>query len=1126
MSALGSPPINDSMKTYMLRSSTPASNEKVMLYLESMQSAPPDNEDMDRFEEMPPSEVGSRVSKTRSQASRKSRSQVSRSQVSRREPGVETIEEIRSDMQEQSEAGKTVPIHSDAAPNQDPHFLLPEDYRVRKKFESYQTDQTWGNSGPIPGTEPRVRDKFQSKQTIPTFGFTGSEPPSIHPSDEAPVSPPGQRPDIGQPWSPPITAAGIGLPPSVASPISSRPHNPFQEYGMTSAFGESSPYDPIPIQSNGHLSPKAASRAMSPGRSAATTRYPPLPDSTMSPGRTLSPNAVYDMDRRITKTPSIAPSESASQVPKARREREREREPSVKPVRSEVEAQPRSGSGGGSRGERSRVEGSNAARSQVPPPMSPPPRSQVPAPMSPPQRSQVPSAMSPPPRSQATAPPQPMLMPMSPRSQATAPPPRQMSMSPRSQASRPSNVPPPQILSPARSNRTIPPSAIAAANAYYNAQSPEPVPVPPADPTPTQSRPASPDQELTHEEQNLVNGYFTTNGGLRPTATPGTMPMDMRTTSYAPSAMAPSTLGPDVVNSHYHDGELCQLLHALDQPMAEPVKKAVRKAVRTRIKKLGMKYDNKSIEQYRRSYHDHDPSVHLSPPPAPAAGPDPQVLAAQIAAASVDETPAWARNLLDNVIHLTAKVDQVDTKVDRVVELRSSRGGGSVEDSQRYDRRRREREYVPSQSEMNQTMTQQQTVLTEGDDDMYTEPRHDQSHLHMHHPQAHLHDEEDYYEDDEGGPGTTQLEAEAQGDISGLPSDYSPGQQFLEEELYKLRVKPHNGAASQSGATHKTWEVARDDGGDFHDEGDTQAAVTESGLPEIPDAGGAYTERSLPPLPSGVSAAGPQDEQLLHPQWPTAYPSEQQGPPPWQRIHSRLLSWAIVWPMSELDHALNSTTRGHQVDEVALSIWSTQSYKRYVRTKMTESPPERVDRLFVPPNMAEAISTAVYNGRHGDACGMLRDLWAPFGLEGIPRLLIVLAKHRTDDNHWVVHRFSLPDGSLTTYDTYPDKSLPDGRPLGWWFAIRLAWPDTVYPNPERLIQKMVRLHRPMQLPIDNSVAAAGIWRNLLMGSRAERSLDLERLRDLINQEVKNLRQRKVLGKLSVSSPRPNWEDMH
>ena len=75
------------------------------------------------------------------------------------------------------------------------------------------------------------------------------------------------------------------------------------------------------------------------------------------------------------------------------------------------------------------------------------------------------------------------------------------------------------------------------------------------------------------------------------------------------------------------------------------------------------------------------------------------------------------------------------------------------------------------------------------------------------------------------------------------------------------------------------------------------------------------------------------------------------------------------------------------------------------------------------------------------------------------------------------------------------------------------------------MQKMVRLHRPMQLPIDNSVAAGGIWRNILMGSRAERSLDLERLRDLINTEVKNLRQRKLLGKLSINAPRPQWEDM-
>jgi hypothetical protein len=47
-----------------------------------------------------------------------------------------------------------------------------------------------------------------------------------------------------------------------------------------------------------------------------------------------------------------------------------------------------------------------------------------------------------------------------------------------------------------------------------------------------------------------------------------------------------------------------------------------------------------------------------------------------------------------------------------------------------------------------------------------------------------------------------------------------------------------------------------------------------------------------------------------------------------------------------------------------------------------------------------------------------------------------------------------------------------------------------------------------------------------MGLRTERSWTLkpEYLRDL-NNEVKNLRQRKLMGKLSISASRPNWDDM-
>jgi hypothetical protein len=215
--------------------------------------------------------------------------------------------------------------------------------------------------------------------------------------------------------------------------------------------------------------------------------------------------------------------------------------------------------------------------------------------------------------------------------------------------------------------------------------------------------------------------------------------------------------------------------------------------------------------------------------------------------------------------------------------------------------------------------------------------------------------------------------------------DHSPGQQYLEEELYKLRVKP-----SQSEHSHNTWQVTRGD------QAENEPAITEHAeteIPEIPD-----TEHGAPTH----SAHGGQMQNGRN--WDQQWNPESDTPPPWQRIHQTLLNWAIVWPMSELDQALNSTLRGHQVNEVALSIWVTQTYKRYVRTRMMDHPKQTVDRLFVPPNIADAINNAVFNGRHGDAAGMLRDMWNPYGLEGMPRLLVVLARHRKDQNHWVVHR--------------------------------------------------------------------------------------------------------------------------
>jgi hypothetical protein len=310
-----------------------------------------------------------------------------------------------------------------------------------------------------------------------------------------------------------------------------------------------------------------------------------------------------------------------------------------------------------------------------------------------------------------------------------------------------------------------------------------------------------------------------------------------------------------------------------------------------------------------------------------------------------------------------------------------------------------------TQSEATQTINIQTHPTGTMADSMYlTQEAADQTHHHIMHGDL---DEEEYDEEElppatETGTYTHQVR-QAQDD-----RDDSPGQQFLEEQLFKLQQKPSSGR-SQSGQTHRTWEVAGVEVATTVDDYEDEAGEHHAGAsnyPTIPDTnvGGHNGERGTsPPLPDL-----PHDPRgLASPQQNWAHDgnlSESSMLPPWQRIHQRLLNWAIVWPMSELDGAMNSTTRGKQVDEVALSIWTTQTYKRYVRAKMTDSPQGVVDRLFVPPNMADAISSAVFHGRHGDACGMLRDLWSPFGLEGMPRLLIVLAKHRNEPDHWLVHR--------------------------------------------------------------------------------------------------------------------------
>lgn len=481
----------------------------------------------------------------------------------------------------------------------------------------------------------------------------------------------------------------------------------------------------------------------------------------------------------------------------------------------------------------------------------------------------------------------------------------------------------------------------------------------------------------------------------RPLSLDALDPEEARMVNDALAARTPRTsyycasLQPDDTE-HYHDMELCVLLHQETDPAQHDiVKKALRKAIRQRIKRLGMKYDqevrssilfhwqtfslgflSQSIKQYKKNFHDHDPTVLLHD--------------------EFEDPPRWAADLKRELVLMQQRIESLGPKIDNLKNTDISFNGGGSRFAYAPDESTRTPMTQTVNIQTQPTGTMADSMYQRGDteilvdDDERIREFDDMTETQDHIPQT---------------DGETRSLARSVYESEHARDD-SPGQQLLEEELFRLRQRP---AGSQ--LSHRTWEVAQ-----HNEDDDDNGNILPSNLPSIPDDNDEEGDHESRPLPDLPPEANREEEMAVQPQGYQSGEYSPDGGPlaPWQRIHSRLLSWAIIWPMSELENALNSTTRGQQVDEVALSIWSTQTYKRYVRTKLTDSPRGQVDRLFVPPNMADAINNAVYNGRHGDACGMLKDLWYPFGLDGTPRLIVVLAKHRSDPNHWVVHRYVSP----------------------------------------------------------------------------------------------------------------------
>lgn len=121
--------------------------------------------------------------------------------------------------------------------------------------------------------------------------------------------------------------------------------------------------------------------------------------------------------------------------------------------------------------------------------------------------------------------------------------------------------------------------------------------------------------------------------------------------------------------------------------------------------------------------------------------------------------------------------------------------------------------------------------------------------------------------------------------------------------------------------------------------------------------------------------------------------------PSWQGIYSFLVDSITALPNATLRNSLETYNKTGELDEVALSIWTLQSHKRFLRglDPIYASNPKR---LFIPPNTAQAIESALMNGYRNTACNMLHKLWQRLNPSGSPEHLVVLMNK---NGHWVVH---------------------------------------------------------------------------------------------------------------------------
>jgi hypothetical protein len=362
MSALGSPPLHpgspEVMNKILLRSSTPASNEKVLLYLEGMQSDPPDPDDRDtlppqspRSQPTNPVRVASPLTKGSNSGSARQSPRTARSGRSelsyvtdKRANGAggdvksPRNEDIRSDIQEgrDSELGTTIPIrttmdHVEPGPEDGPGI----------RYESLGS--SFGNFGQPPWDNQQATPGKAAGVPLPA-----SAPSSVPPSDYNPFQQFGMTPAMvvgvaGRPPASPTTNGRVvspvngskgplspaGTKASHKSPSAAtdrgRENGSLEEATQPRALSRSSKAPTNKEEVERPWSPRSgvshaqSSKSRATAKTRATDRYPPLPESRfeeseLGPLRALPPQNTRPpgLSRAPSKASSLAPSDSPS----------------------------------------------------------------------------------------------------------------------------------------------------------------------------------------------------------------------------------------------------------------------------------------------------------------------------------------------------------------------------------------------------------------------------------------------------------------------------------------------------------------------------------------------------------------------------------------------------------------------------------------------------------------------------------------------------------------------------------------------------------------------------------------------------------------------------------------------